>query len=199
MKFSIISVLSLALAATAAPSKADYSLAGFAKDNSIGPTTGGAGKNSQTVTVTSVDALVSAVAGTEPKIIYAKGNFNLTKRLRPGSNKSIIGVGKGAEITSFGISIVNATNVILRNFAIRKIVDNDGITIQNSTRIWIDHNGKIPNSSNKTLSSRLLQNSAPSSPPPLAQTTTTANATSSAPQTGSQYRGTTSTTTGRAL
>ena len=74
MKFSIISVLSLALAATAAPSKADYSLAGFAKDNSIGPTTGGAGKNSQTVTVTSVDALVSAVAGTEPKIIYAKGN-----------------------------------------------------------------------------------------------------------------------------
>lgn len=62
--------------------------------------------------------------------------------------KSIIGVGKGAEITSFGISIVNATNVILRNFAIRKIVDNDGITIQNSTRIWIDHNGKIPNSNN---------------------------------------------------
>ena len=87
MKFLIISVLSLAFVATAAPSKADYSLAGFAKDNPIGPTTGGAGKNSQTVTVTSVDALVSAVAGTEPKIIYAKGNFNLTKRLRPGSNK----------------------------------------------------------------------------------------------------------------
>lgn len=87
MKFSIISVLSLALVVTAAPSKADYSLTGFAKDNPIGPTTGGAGKDSQTVTVTSVDALVSAVAGTEPKIIYAKGNFNLTKRLRPGSNK----------------------------------------------------------------------------------------------------------------
>lgn len=58
-------------------------------------------------------------------------------------SKSIIGVGKGAEITGAGISIVNATNVILRNFAIRKIVDNDGITIQNSTRVWIDHNGRL--------------------------------------------------------
>ena len=158
MKLSLISILCLAFAATATPSGADYSLVGFAKDNPIGPTTGGAGKKSQTVTVSSVDALVSAVAGTEPKIIYAKGNFNLTARLRPGSNKvcqyphsaistfsehekSIIGVGKGAEVTGAGISIVNATNVILRNFAIRKIVNNDGITIQNSTRVWIDHNG----------------------------------------------------------
>ena len=87
MKLSLISILSLAFAATAAPSEADYSLVGFAKDNPIGPTTGGVGEKSQTVTVSSVAALVSAVAGTEPKIIYAKGNFNLTARLRPGSNK----------------------------------------------------------------------------------------------------------------
>lgn len=87
MKLSLISILSLAFIATATPSGADYSLVGFAKDNPIGPTTGGAGKKSKTVTVSSVDALVSAVAGTEPKIIYAKGNFNLTSRLRPGSNK----------------------------------------------------------------------------------------------------------------
>jgi pectate lyase len=57
MKFSLISILSLALVATASPSEADYSLIGFAKDNPVGPT------------------------------IYAKGNFNLTSRLRPGSNK----------------------------------------------------------------------------------------------------------------
>ena len=87
MKLSFISIFSLAFVATATPSGADYSLVGFAKDNPIGPTTGGAGKKSQTVTVSSVDALVSAVAGTEPKIIYAKGKFNLTARLRPGSNK----------------------------------------------------------------------------------------------------------------
>ncbi|KAH6639465.1 pectin lyase fold/virulence factor [Boeremia exigua] len=140
MKLSLISILSLAFVATASPSGADYNLVGFAKDNPIGPTTGGAGKNSPTVTVTTVPELIAAVAGTEPKIIIAKGKFNLTARLRPGSNKSIIGAGKGAEITGAGITIGNATNVILRNFAIRKIVGNDGITIQNSTRVWIDHN-----------------------------------------------------------
>lgn len=64
------------------------------------------------------------------------------KSLPPDPSQSIIGVGKGAEITGAGISIVNATNIILRNFAIRKIVNNDGITIQNSTRVWIDHNGR---------------------------------------------------------
>jgi pectate lyase len=69
-------------------------------------------------------------------------NFCSMKRLSSDPSQSIIGVGKGAEITGAGISIVNATNVILRNFAIRKIVNNDGITIQNSTRVWIDHNGK---------------------------------------------------------
>ncbi len=160
MKLSIISILSLAFVATATPSGADYGLVGFAKDNPIGPTTGGAGKKSPTVTVSSVPELISAVAGTEPKIVIAKGKFNLTSRLRPGSNKvcesrselsllfltqfeSIIGAGKGAEITGAGITIANATNVILRNFAIRNIVGNDGITIQNSTRVWIDHNGKI--------------------------------------------------------
>lgn len=87
MKVSLVSVLSLAFIATASPSGADYSLVGFAKDNPIGPTTGGTGKNSATVTVSSVAELVSAVAGTEPKIVYAKGSFNLTARLRPGSNK----------------------------------------------------------------------------------------------------------------
>ena len=56
--------------------------------------------------------------------------------------ESIIGVGKGAQITGAGITIANATNIIFRNFAIRKIVGNDAITIQNSTRVWIDHNGK---------------------------------------------------------
>lgn len=90
MKLSLISLLSLVFVATASPSGADYSLVGYAKDNPIGPTTGGAGKNSPTVTVSTVPELVSAVAGTEPKIIYAKGSFNLTARLRPGSNKVCI-------------------------------------------------------------------------------------------------------------
>ncbi|KAF2019883.1 polysaccharide lyase family 1 protein [Aaosphaeria arxii CBS 175.79] len=139
MKLSLISAIApLALVATAAPAGCNFDLVGFAKDNPIGPTTGG--KGGQVVTVTTPEQLVAAVAGDAPKIIYAKGRFNLTSRLRVGSNKSILGTGKGAEISQSGITIANATNVIVRNLGIRFIVDNDGITIQNSTRVWIDHN-----------------------------------------------------------
>ena len=139
MKATIFTQLvSLAAIASATPTGCDFSLVGFGKDNPIGPTTGG--KGGKTVTVTSQEALVSAVAGDVPTIVVAKGNFNLTKRLLVGNNKSLIGFGKGAEITGSGISVVNKTNVIIRNLGIRFILDNDGITIQNSTRVWIDHN-----------------------------------------------------------
>ncbi|KAF2742583.1 polysaccharide lyase family 1 protein [Sporormia fimetaria CBS 119925] len=138
MKLRLFTLATWALSATATPNhnNPDFSLVGFAKDNPIGPTTGGRG--GKTLTVTTPSDLVSAVAGDIPTTIYLSGNFNLTKRLQIGSNKSLIG--RGAEITGAGLTIANRTNVIVRNLAIRYIVDNDGITIQNSTRVWIDHN-----------------------------------------------------------
>lgn len=116
-----------------------FDLVGFGKDNPIGPTTGGA--KGETVTVKDGAALIAAVAGSTPRTIYVEGRIDLPTRLRiNGSNKSILGVGDNAEIRENGITVVNATNIIIRNLAIRFIVDNDGITVQNSTRIWIDHN-----------------------------------------------------------
>lgn len=139
MKSSLFSsIATLAFVASAIPTGCDFSLVGFGKDNPVGPTTGG--KGGATVTVTTPDALVSAVAGDEPRIVYAKGSFNLTSRLQMGNNKSLIGHGKGAEITGSGITIKDKTNVIIRNLGIRFILDNDGLTTQNSTRVWIDHN-----------------------------------------------------------
>jgi pectate lyase len=140
MKLSLLSLLTVALSASAAPAGSDFSLEGFGKDNPIGPTTGGAGKDSKTVTVTTVPEFLDAIKGAAPTVIKAKGTFNFTSRPKIGSNKSLLGVGKGASITGAGLTIVNATNVIVRNFGIRSIKGNDGITIQNSTRVWIDHN-----------------------------------------------------------
>ena len=145
MKLSVLVVPSLAFAVCAAPAAKSESrglldLVGFAKDNPVGPTTGGAGVNSTTITVTTAKDFLKAVTGNAPTIIYAKGSFNLTSRLKVGSNKSLIGVGAGAEISGAGITIQSSTNVIVRNFGIRTIKGNDGITIQNSTRVWIDHN-----------------------------------------------------------
>ncbi|KAF2179493.1 polysaccharide lyase family 1 protein [Zopfia rhizophila CBS 207.26] len=139
MKLSLLAAFSsLALVATAWPTGSDFSLVGYAKDNPIGLTTGG--KKGPTVTVSDPAALASAVAGDDPKTVYLKGTFELPSRLQVGSNKSIIGLGKGAEIRKNGLNVFNSSNVIIRNLGIRFILNNDGITIQNSTRIWIDHN-----------------------------------------------------------
>lgn len=140
MKFSVISVLSFIVFASAKPHGSGFELEGYAKDNPIGPTTGGECTESKTVTVSTVPEFLEAIKGDSPTIIYAKGTFNFTSRPKVGSNKSLIGSGKGAWITGAGLTIVNVTNVIVRNFGIRAIVDNDAITIQNSTRVWIDHN-----------------------------------------------------------
>jgi pectate lyase len=139
MKVSLLgSFAALLLTASTAPTGPDFSLVGFGKDNPSGTTTGGQG--GETVTVTSPQALASAVKDDTPRIIYAQGTFNLTSRLKIGSNKSLIGAGKGADILNSGITIINVSNVIVRNLGIRFILGNDGITIQNSTRVWIDHN-----------------------------------------------------------
>lgn len=68
-----------------------------------------------------------------------EGEFNLPARLRVGWNKSIIG-GRNGTIATNGITIINASNVIVRNLRLTGVLNNDCITIQNTTRVWIDHN-----------------------------------------------------------
>jgi pectate lyase len=138
MKLSVFALNISLLGASARPNAPDFSLVGFAKDNPLGPTTGGAG--GATVTVTTPSALKSAIADTTPRTIYLSGNFTLPSRLSIGPNKSLIGTGAGANILSNGFNIKSVSNVIVRNLGIRSITGNDGITIQNSTRVWIDHN-----------------------------------------------------------
>ncbi|KAH6876561.1 pectin lyase fold/virulence factor [Thelonectria olida] len=117
---------------------ATWGLEGYAKDNPLGPTTGG--KGGRTVVVTTAEELISAVAGTERKIVKVKGKITLSARLSVGSNTSVIGVGSSAHITGAGLNIYHGDNVIVQNLKISYILDNDCITIRNSTRVWIDHN-----------------------------------------------------------
>ncbi|KAF8707815.1 Polysaccharide lyase family 1 protein, partial [Rhizoctonia solani] len=103
-------------------------------------TTGGAG--GAVVNVTTRDELLAAVKGHLPKIVYVLGNVggNTTTRMSVGNNTSIIGVGKSAIIEGGGFSVNKASNVIIRNLIIRKVVNNDGITVIQSNNVWIDHN-----------------------------------------------------------
>ncbi|KAM0431426.1 hypothetical protein ACHAPT_005403 [Fusarium lateritium] len=117
---------------------ATWGVEGYAKDNPIGVTTGG--KGGKTVFVSTADQLVAAVAGTDPKIVRVKGKIVLPSRLKVGSNTSVIGVGASAHITGAGLDVFNGDNVIVQNLKISHILDNDCITIRNSTRVWVDHN-----------------------------------------------------------
>ncbi|KAK3900051.1 polysaccharide lyase [Staphylotrichum tortipilum] len=143
MRLNLVTLLaSLAPLAAASPlgslGLASWDVEGFAKDNPIGPTKGG--KGGATVTVTTPAEFSAAVKGDEPKVVLVKGELNFPARPKIGSNKSVIGVGNTARITGKGLDVFNVTNVIIRNLKISYIVDNDCITIRNSTRVWVDHN-----------------------------------------------------------
>ncbi|MEU2631735.1 polysaccharide lyase family 1 protein [Kitasatospora sp. NPDC007106] len=101
-------------------------------------TTGGAG-GSRT-TVTTLAALKTAVAGSAAKTVYVSGTIALAGQVDVGSNTSVIGVGAGSGLTGGGLRVKNATNVVLRNLNISKAVGTDAITVQASTKVWVDHN-----------------------------------------------------------
>ncbi|WP_431682367.1 pectate lyase family protein [Kitasatospora sp. KL5] len=101
-------------------------------------TTGGAGGSS--TTVTTLSALKSAVAGSAAKTVYISGTISLSGQVDVGSNTSVIGVGANSGLTGGGLRVKNATNVILRNLKISKAVGTDAITLQASTKVWVDHN-----------------------------------------------------------
>lgn len=119
--------------------KLDFDLVGFAKDNPIGPTTGGEG--GKTSVVDTFEALQSAVTGSEKKVVYLKGTLtNPPTRLKVGSNTSLLGWGRGGELIGNGIDVTSSDNVIIRNLGIRKVLNTDALQITNSTRVWVDHN-----------------------------------------------------------
>lgn len=53
----------------------------------------------------------------------------------------MLGVGSSAGFTGGGLRLKNASNIVVRNLNISKpVAPADGITVQNSTKVWIDHN-----------------------------------------------------------
>lgn len=111
---------------------------GYGYDNPLGAVTGGEG--GETIIVNTVKDLAAAISDNEPRVVLVEGSFNLTSRLWMGSNKSLIGMGATTSLNNSGITIASASNVIVRNLKIGYVYGNDGITIQNSSRVWIDHN-----------------------------------------------------------
>ncbi|WP_250853031.1 pectate lyase family protein [Streptomyces rhizosphaericus] len=102
-------------------------------------TTGGG--NATATTVTSLDAFKAAVTGDKAKVVRVSGLISLTGQVDIGSNTTVLGLGSGSGFTGGGLRLKESTNVIVRNLAISKPrKPSDGITVQKSSKVWIDHN-----------------------------------------------------------
>ncbi|MER6633851.1 polysaccharide lyase family 1 protein [Streptomyces sp. NPDC000987] len=115
--------------------------AGAAESSPVGYGAGTTGGGSATaVTVSTPDAFKSAVSGSTAKVVKVNGLIPLSGQVDVGSNTTVLGVGSSSGFTGGGLRLKKATNVVVRNLNISKAVGTDAITVQASTKVWIDHN-----------------------------------------------------------
>ncbi|MFE9643188.1 polysaccharide lyase family 1 protein [Streptomyces sp. NPDC006365] len=116
--------------------------AGAAESAPIGFGAGTTGGGSATpVTVSTLAAFKTAVTGGSAKVVRVSGLISLSGQVDIGSNTTVLGVGSASGFTGGGLRIKEATNVVVRNLNISKpLKPSDGITVQESTKVWIDHN-----------------------------------------------------------
>ncbi|WP_069771942.1 polysaccharide lyase family 1 protein [Streptomyces sp. LUP30] len=116
--------------------------AGAAESAPIGfgaGTTGGGGAGA--VTVSTLAAFRTAVTGSTAKVVKVSGLISLSGQVDVGSNTTVLGVGSSSGFTGGGLRLKKVTNVVIRNLNISKpLKPADGIEVQASTKVWIDHN-----------------------------------------------------------
>ncbi|RKN37515.1 pectate lyase family protein [Streptomyces hoynatensis] len=100
-------------------------------------TTGGG--NAETVTVTNAEDFEEAATSDGPLNIRVQGMIELDSMTKVSSDKSVVGVGSSSGFEGSGLNISEADNVIIQNLIFRDSND-DGINVQYSTHVWIDHN-----------------------------------------------------------
>ncbi|KAK0715095.1 polysaccharide lyase family 1 protein [Lasiosphaeris hirsuta] len=116
----------------------DKATVGFATQN--GGTSGGSGG-----TVTTVSTLAQFTSAVDekskaPAIVVVQGVISGNTKVRIGSNRTIFGL-PGAGFNGVGLLFRKQSNLILRNIVSSSVLatNGDGIGIENSTNVWIDH------------------------------------------------------------
>src|SRR5699024_3018103 len=95
----------------------------------------------------------AALSATGARIVLVYGSIALPVGSMPDipSATSVLGVGRGAEIVGGGFRLLQVANVVIRNLTFRDSYvpadwdgksednDNDGIRVDTSHHVWIDH------------------------------------------------------------
>lgn len=109
---------------------------GYATQN--GGTTGGA--DGEQTTVTSLEELKAAAEAEGPAVIVIDGAITGSDKVDITSDKTVIGAA-GSSLEGVGLRVKKASNVIIRNVKISKVLADagDAITVQASNNVWLDH------------------------------------------------------------
>ncbi|MFI1725137.1 polysaccharide lyase family 1 protein [Streptomyces sp. NPDC020489] len=116
--------------------------ASAAESSPVGFGAGTTGGGSATaVTVSTLAAFKTAVTGSTAKVVRVNGLISLSGQVDIGSNTTVLGVGSSSGFTGGGLRLKKVGNVVIRNLNISKpLAPADGIEVQASTKVWIDHN-----------------------------------------------------------
>ncbi|MDN0196506.1 polysaccharide lyase family 1 protein [Streptomyces sp. S.PNR 29] len=116
--------------------------AGAAESSPVGFGAGtNGGGSASAVTVSTLSAFKTAVTGNSAKVVRVSGLISLSGQVDIGSNTTVLGVGSSSGFTGGGLRLKNVSNVVIRNLNISKpVAPADGVTVQASTKVWIDHN-----------------------------------------------------------
>jgi pectate lyase len=112
---------------------------GFAAQPGMGlDTTTGGGKTTP-ITVTTFEALSTALDSAAAQVILVQGTIDLQGGMVPmRSNKTLIGL-KGARLDNGGIEMNKRQNIIVRNIIFSNGTDDTFKINQNTHHVWVDH------------------------------------------------------------
>jgi pectate lyase len=87
------------------------------------------------------NSLRSCVSGDQKKwvVFTVSGTIALRSAITVGNNTTVDGRGQNIVITNYGLYMTSKNNIVLHNFVVKNMKEDDAIKIYKSKNIWVDH------------------------------------------------------------
>ncbi|MFD3686933.1 polysaccharide lyase family 1 protein [Nocardiopsis sp. NPDC058631] len=95
------------------------------------------GADGETVTASDTDELADHLSDEEPLTIEVSGSIDLDGAMEVGSDKTLVGVGEGVELTGGRLVVDGSSNVILANLGLE--ADGTAVAVRGGAHhVWVD-------------------------------------------------------------